>query len=157
MVMELPALQERVFAALARFAELDRYLLDHDLSERCIAARLAFHLQSVFPEHSVDVEYNRVGRPPKRLGLPEECANYRNRHGESLAVPDVIVHRRGPEGPNLLVLELKKPINPDGFDCDRQRIRAFRAQLAYCYGALIECETREGHVPCVRVVEWFHD
>jgi hypothetical protein len=46
------------------------------------------------------------------LGLPAECANYRNANGESLAVPDVIVHRRGHDGPNVLVLEMKKTSNP---------------------------------------------
>src|SRR5271165_1580873 len=30
-----------------------------------------------------------------------ECAGYRNESDQSLAVPDVIVHRRGPTGPNL--------------------------------------------------------
>jgi hypothetical protein len=30
---------------MAAFIATDRYLLEHDLSERCIAARVAFHLQ----------------------------------------------------------------------------------------------------------------
>ena len=37
-------------------------------------------------------------------------------HGEALAVPDVIVHRRGQDGPNVLVLELKKTSNPAGWN-----------------------------------------
>jgi hypothetical protein len=155
--MELEETMERVYAALAQFTESDRYLLEHDLSERCIASRVAFHLQAMFPEYAVDVEYNRVGRPPKRLQLPDECANYRNKQGESLAVPDVIVHRRGQKGPNLLVLEFKKTSNPDAFDCDRQRIRAFKSQIGYRYGALVECETRAGREPAIRVSEWIHD
>jgi hypothetical protein len=148
---------KRVSVALAQFTETDRYLLEYDLSERCIASRVALHLQAVFPEYSVDVEYNRVGRPPKRLNLPDECANYRNKQGESLAVPDVIVHHRGTEGPNLLVLEFKKTSNPNGFDCDRERIFAFRSQLSYHYGALVECETREDREPAIHVSEWVHD
>ena len=97
--MELHEVRERMSAALAAFMVSDQYLLEHDLSERCIAARVALHLQQVFPEYLVDVEYNRVGRPPKRLALREVCANYRNKDGKALAVPDVVVHRRGPEGP----------------------------------------------------------
>jgi len=50
---------------------------------------------------------SRDADTPKRLDLQEDCANYRDEHGESLVVPDVIVHRRGPEGPNILVLEVK--------------------------------------------------
>lgn len=76
------------------------------------ASRLAQYLQSEFPEYTVDIEHNRDGDIPKRLGLPPECANYRNTDGEALAVPDVIVHRRGPDGPNILVLELKKTAIP---------------------------------------------
>jgi hypothetical protein len=87
----------------------DRHLFENNLGERCIASRLAMHLQNAFPEHSVDAEYNRAGDIPKKLGLPPECANSQDDDGQSLAVPDVIVHRRGPEGPNLLVLEVKKP------------------------------------------------
>jgi hypothetical protein len=155
--MELEEAKERVSAALAQFAEVDRYLLEHDLSERCIASRFALHLQAAFPEYSVDVEYNRVGRPPKRLQLPEECANYRNAQGESLVVPDVIVHRRGPKGPNLLVLEFKKTTNSEGFGCDRKRLFAFKSQLGYRYGALVECETRKGRNAAIQVIEWIHD
>jgi hypothetical protein len=157
MEMEFKEVKQRLDVALAKAADMDRYLLEHDLSERCIASRVTLYLQALFPDHFVDVEYNRVGLSPKRLALPAKCANYRNKDGESLAVPDVIVHHRGPHGPNLLVLEFKKPSNPQGFDCDRLRIHAFREQLEYDYGALVECETRPGHKPGIRVVEWLYD
>lgn len=85
-------------------------------------------LQNEFPEFNVDVEYNRDGEPPKRLGLPPDCANF-NEEGEALVVPDVIVHRRGHDGPNILVLELKKTTNREPRNCDRERVRALRAQL----------------------------
>jgi len=73
--MEREAVEQRLDRALRRLAEEDGYLLENNLSERCLAARLAIHLQSEFPLHKVDVEYNRKGRAPKRLGLPEACAN----------------------------------------------------------------------------------
>jgi hypothetical protein len=155
--MDQEEVTRRLNNALQQLMEHDRYLLEFDLSERCIASRLALYLQNEFPEYSVDVEYNRQGDRPKRLGLPEECANFRNAQGEALAVPDVIVHRRGPDGPNILVLELKKTTNWDAPDCDRARVRAFRAQLGYSFGALIECETRQGEEPAVAITEWFGD
>jgi hypothetical protein len=94
---------------------------------------------------------------PKRLNLPPECGGYRNENDQSLAVPDVIVHRREPEGPNLLVLELKKTTNPDKGkgQCDRVRLRAFRDQIGYRYGALVS-ETRKGRAPAFVIAEWFH-
>jgi hypothetical protein len=152
--MERDVVRGRLEAALQRLVANDAYLLAHNLGERCIAARLAMYLQQEFPDHNVDAEYNRDADTPKSLDLPEDCANYRDEHGESLVVPDVIVHRRGPEGPNILVLEMKKTSNPVPRDCDRARIHAFRAQYHYEFAALIECETRAGRDPAVGVVDW---
>jgi hypothetical protein len=152
--MKEEEVRERLQASLDLLTKYDLYLLEHDLSERCIASRLAMHLQNLFGEFFVDVEYNRVGARPKSLELPEECANYRNENGESLVVPDVIVHRRGPEGPNLLVLEMKKTTNREPRECDQMRIRAFREQLKYDHAALIECETRPGCKPTITINQW---
>jgi hypothetical protein len=144
----------RLENALRQLVENDRHLLENDLSERCIASRLAMYMQQVFPELAVDVEYNRQGDIPKKLGLPDECANFWDEEGRAFVVPDVIVHRRGPEGPNILILELKKTTNRESRACDHERILAFRAQLGYIFGALIECETRYGRPPGAFITEW---
>jgi hypothetical protein len=107
-------LKDLVETALESFRRRDRYLLENDLSERCIAARLAFHLQNRLvdlPELSVDVEYNRKGISPKKMAIPDRCAKKQTENGV-LVVPDIIVHRRGSEGTNILVLKLKKTTNP---------------------------------------------
>jgi hypothetical protein len=152
--MERVNVQERLERARRKLEENDAHLLANDLSERCIAARLALYLQPEFPDHHVDVEYNRFGNRVKRLQLPPACVRRRNRNADPAAIPDVIIHRRGADGPNILVLELKKTSNPAPRDCDRIRVIAFREQLAYEFGALIECETRDGHAPAVRIAEW---
>lgn len=41
--------------------------------------------------------------------------------------------------------------------CDRMRVLAFREELDYEFGALIECETRRRRGVGVRVAEWFGD
>jgi hypothetical protein len=51
------------------------------------------------PRLSVDCEYNRDGQCKKRLPRDEQ---------EGLARPDIIVHRRGTETENLIVIEAKK-------------------------------------------------
>jgi hypothetical protein len=112
------------------------------------------YLQNKFPDFSVDVEYNRLGAHPKTLNLPEERANARTRSGVPLVVPDIIVHKRGAEGPNLLILELKKTSNRESRACDQMRVRAFCRQLGYAHAALVECEIRPGTTFEVRVVEW---
>jgi hypothetical protein len=147
-------LQRALFDALEELVEKDRYLLEHDLSERCIAARLAIYLQPRCEPYTVDVEYNRKGESPKRLGLPADCSNFRDAHGESLVVPDLIVHTRGEAGPNLLVVEVKKTTNAEGPNCDRERVQAFLHDLRYRCAALVECETRAGRAPSTRV-EWY--
>jgi hypothetical protein len=152
--MEFEELQALVRRAIDSFQAVDRHLLDHDLTERCIASRLAFHLQYQFPAYCVDVEYNRKGADAKRLAIPEECANAFDHLGRALVVPDIIVHRRGPDGPNLLGLELKKIDDPRGPGCDRQRIRALKEQLQYEFGAFVECETRLERGTFIRVAEW---
>lgn len=155
--MDTDEVRNRLNNALGELVENDRHLFATDGGERSIAARLAMYLQNRFPGYKVDADYNRAGKVPKRLRVPAECAGYRNENDESLAVPDVIVHRRGPEGPNLLVLELKKTTNPDKGDCDRIRLRAFREQIGYRYGALIVCETRIGRQPAVTIAEWLDE
>jgi hypothetical protein len=147
-------LQRALFDALEELIAKDSYLLEHDLSERCIAARLSLYLQPRCEKYAVDVEYNRKGDSCKRLGLSDDCANYRDANGESLVVPDLIVHARGAAGPNLLVVELKKTSNTAGRGCDRERVHAFLQSLGYHCGALVECETRHGRAPCTRV-EWY--
>lgn len=155
--MERQDVEERLKRALQRLGDEDALLLENDLSERCIAARLALYLQPEFTGHKVDVEYNRAGEIKKRVPLSEECDTRKNREGNPLAVPDVIVHHRGDNAENILVLELKKTSNPAGWDCDRERVRAFREHLDYEFAALIECETREGEVASIVIADWFDD
>lgn len=152
--MQRAEVEERLERAMRQVVERDGYLLANDLSERCIAARLAFYLQAEFPDYAVDVEYNRKGAAPKRLGIPEECANLQI-DGEALAVPDVIIHRRGERGPNILALELKKSSNRTPRDCDLRRLQALCDELGYEYGAFIECKTRPRETPDVRAEQWF--
>lgn len=95
--MECDDVSARLDRALARLQERDSHLLENDLSERCIAARLALYLQAEFPEDgiSVDVEYNRLGERVKRLRLPDECVRRRNRDVDAAALRH---HRPLPRG-----------------------------------------------------------
>ncbi len=156
--MNRAALQPLVEHALDLLRRHDAHLFEQNVSERCLAARLAHHLQLVLPEWSVDVEYNRDGaeRAPKQLGLDEICANRRSLDGRAYVTPDLIVHRRGAAGPNLLVAELKKSSNPIDRGCDRARVSAFREQYGYRHGAIVELETREGRPPTVNMT-WLGD
>ena len=160
LAMESAEAKGRLDRALAAFAAADGYLLENNLGERCIAGRLAMHVQHAFADEGlvVDVEYNRLGAAVKRLEtLPAECIRRKIRPGDPAVVPDIIVHQRGEAGQNVLVIELKKTDNPEGQGCDGERLRAFREELGYEFGALVECETRFLYDKAIRVVDWLHD
>ena len=120
--------------ALGELRERDSYLLETQVGERSVAAKLACYMAPLFPDHDVDVEYNRHGLDPKSLDLPAECRG----GGTKLITPDVIVHRRGHDQENLLVIEVKKQTNPESRACDRAKILAMKASFHYAYGVLLD-------------------
>lgn len=131
--------EQRVNAALSELESRDAALLRRDVAERSITARFATYLQRTFPEHDVDVEYNRHGLNPKTLPALPSCGS---RSG--YVFPDVVVHRRGTDERNLLVVEVKKSTSRKPRDCDRAKIRAMRRKYGYTYGVLIELPTGRG-------------
>lgn len=149
--MRIDEVKRYLKQAIDRVKKADRHLFDVNASERCIAARLAMYLQEYFVEYDVDVEYNRDGDNSKELQGVAQCHPRKRdqRTPSGLVLPDVIVHRRGDNNSNLLVIEMKKASDPRGIDCDRQRLRAFRDQLNYKLGALVVCRT--GNCPDVCV------
>lgn len=111
-----------VQAALADFNLHERYLLEANLSERCICARFAMYLEKQLQAYqaegyTVDVEYNRGmdghDRSPKRLN-------------DDLIVVDLIIHKRGYDNEmgyqNLICMEMKKSTNRIGCGADEARL-----------------------------------
>jgi hypothetical protein len=127
-------IQSRIQIALADLIADDLYLLRSGLGERCIAHRLAVHLEAAFDEYDVDCEYNRNGAQLKKLPLSEECRELLRRTNR--VVPDIVVHKRGGQGPNLLAVEVKIDGQP-GEDCDLAKLQGYVAVLGYSYGFYI--------------------
>ncbi len=142
--------------ATVRVEKEDCHLLMIDVSERCIAARLAMYLREYFADYHVDVEYNRHGEDKKKLyDLLDrnDCRRDRDDEGQRV-LPDVIVHQRGNDDSNLLIIEMKKSANKGDIEKDKRRIKAFRAELGYQFGALVVCETK-GHSAIY--FEWYEE
>ena len=119
-------------SAIDSLCELDHYLLRVDASERSISHRLAMHLTSRFPNFDVDCEYNRAGFDVKRLKLRERTP--RDDELEAVTVfPDIVVHKRGNNESNLLVVEMKKSSSNVSSDYDFEKLRAFVRELGYKY------------------------
>ena len=128
--------------ALRQLRECDRHLLDFDVGERSITHRLGLYLQPLFPEWDVDCEYNRNGHDPKTVILPDRSDERLQR--QTSTYPDIIIHRRGSNADNLLIIEAKKTrCSPRAHDFDRQKVEAYARDLNYQFGILVKIPTRQ--------------
>jgi hypothetical protein len=136
--MNKEEVRQAVSAALQRVRDEDTDLLRLDVNERSITHCLGMYLQeAVNDPWDVDVEYNRIGEDDdvtKRL--PEEMLQDES---QGAVYPDVIVHQRGSEDDNLLVIEAKKSSNST--DGDRQKIQAYLQHLDYDFGLFVRFDT----------------
>ncbi len=115
----------RLLRCLDCVADHDGRLLRLGPSERAVAHRLAVYLEQEFPDWCVDCEYNRQGDAGdrKEVQIGGEAGN---------VDPDIIVHVRGPHGPNLLAIELKPASATNGDkERDRNKLRGYLADHHY--------------------------
>lgn len=89
----------RVNSGLRQVRNRDYLLLENRVHEQTLTGKLAHYLQHEFPDHNVDIEYNKHFDHPKLYGYFVE---------DDEARPDIIVHQRGSDEENLLVIEVKK-------------------------------------------------
>jgi hypothetical protein len=143
-------MEKAIGEALRLLLRDDGFLLEANVAERAIAARLAAYLMPHFPNHQVDVEYNRHGLVPKMVGLPANCRG----GGEKLIFPDVIVHQRGHDNENLLVIQIKKETNHEPRDCDRAVIEAMKREFQYRRGLLMDLPAGPGATGREASLEW---
>ena len=117
-------LHTKVENALREFFCKDDDLLCRDVNERSVTHKLAEHLQRQFKGLNVDCEYNRYGDDdPKRLvvapgSTQTDCVEAKT------VYPDIIVHKRGHDCSNELVIEVKKSNGRDA-SCDMDKLSGF--------------------------------
>lgn len=117
----------------------------HHVGERSIVFRYALYLQNLISEdpilkqYNLDCEYNRNGIENKLLpGFPNGT------------YPDLIIHKRGSNENNLLVMEFKTYWNADRTE-DKKKIRQFmdiQGSYKYKYGISVLIEREEA------LLEW---
>lgn len=151
--MERDDVRQRLATGLRALLQEDSYMIEIGVHERAIVARLGQHLEPLFPSYSVDCEYNRHGIETKRADVPAECASRIDEAGKAIIIPDLIVHRRGHDKNNLLVVEAKKSTDPRGSNCDRLRLAALQRELEYEFAALVEFFVEQVPIP-PPTVEW---
>lgn len=146
-------------SCLKELKKNDFILLENDVSERAITHKLAEYLQKRFPEYHVDCEYNRDferGKyKPKYLKLLEDEMDQRKKlfdekdeELQELSIyPDIIVHIRGTNKDNLLVVEVKKH-NRSGKEFDFSKLKSFTSSsndnnYKYEFGLFVRIFVRE--------------
>ena len=95
------------------------FLLKHAAHERSITHKLAEYLQREFPGYNVDCEYNKHRLDVKLL--PREC----EARAERFVHPDIVVHVRGTDDNNILVIEAKPRKRPMVPRCDEAKLVEF--------------------------------
>jgi hypothetical protein len=149
--------------AIDRLFVNDFYLIQNIAHERSITHMLARHLADFFPDYDIDCEYNLditnlKGRYAKRKEIQvliDELENIKkhikdspdktiNEYGEIIIplniYPDIIIHKRGTNKFNTLIIELKKSTNNDtnSIKLDNLKLEAYTSQrLQYRLGAYI--------------------
>jgi hypothetical protein len=138
--------------AIDRFVEYDSHLLAANANERSMSHRIAIYLEQEMSGYNVDCEYNRDGFDVKRLQLAPRPTSADN--DEAVTVfPDIIVHRRGNNDHNFLVVEMKKAAAGTDLAYDLQKLRAFRRELKYTWAVhLIIGRSQNGDL--VRKIQW---
>lgn len=140
--------------AVARFKRDDGYLFQQGhgigVQERCLMFRIAHYLQLAvlgfdLPGIIVDCEYNlNLKDDFKRVWLPPKIEDIGDQSVEVRIAPDIIVHRRGTHGDNLLVVEIKRQATTAdenfAIERDRDRLRVLTSPqggFGYALGCLL--------------------
>lgn len=136
--------------ALDLLYENDEYLITHPgpkgedhVSERGIVFRFGVYFDYLFKQcisidYHIDTEYNRDTCEIKRILKSNKSGKLQN------CYPDFIVHRRGNNDGNLLILEFKTWWNEEQYD-DKKRVRYFidpTNRYKYQFGATVLLEQK---------------
>lgn len=103
-------------------------------SERSIVFRFGIYLNNLIKNnlflkgYNLDVEYNRNLDKIKEIKIQESTENY---YRFQRVIPDLIIHKRGNNKNNLLIIEIKTWWN-NNQEYDKRKIQSFLEQ-PYCY------------------------
>lgn len=129
---EIENLEKYVKQAMKELYNKDRILLKDNVSERCLVYNFARHLEKILKDTeyrnlSIDLEYNR------------SCERLKELEGQKTSYPDLIVHERGTDDKNTIVIEFKKWNNKNikVLEKDRKKLKGFKYEYRYKMPILI--------------------
>jgi hypothetical protein len=109
------------------FLKNDIYLLQVGSSERSLTHKFAGYMQAELGETlNVDYEYNRAG------------SKYKLGDKDKFIYPDIIIHKRDKNGPNIVFIGAKKASSRSkSLEKDRVKIHLAKNIYGYEHGVLI--------------------
>lgn len=125
--MENQEIENIIKEAVTILYRTEKELIDRQLHEQTISARIMLHLQHLLPEWHVDVEFNR-----------EQEADSKTDSSSKKRKPDIIVHKRGSGGPNLAVILVKCEWNSEARENDQSAVRSIKEKHDYQIAFLLE-------------------
>ena len=143
-----------------KFLKNEKEIIEIDINERTLSARLMFHLQTLllneiyqenYKEYSVDCEYNRMNKDMKKIIQEDNIVN--------LIYPDIILHKRN-SNDNLIAIEMKKICsNNKAKNKDRIKLKALtnskgKNDFHYILGVYFEVDTTGNNN---HIIEFFVD
>ena len=149
--MDFEVIKQITDTALNHLKQKDRQLLDIQVNERTISHKLAEYLQQEFSSLFVDCEYNRHDGLTKILDVPTNSVGWDDVDSKTV-FPDIVVHKRGTDEENLLVIEIKKSNNRVEHQFDINKLRAFTSEpYNYKFGLFLEISVDGGN----DYLKWF--
>jgi hypothetical protein len=125
--MEIPnqqAVETRIKNACDYLYAKGRRLIEEKAHERTIVANfLVPPLAKLFPDWDVYPEYNREGKIEDREAKTDDEGNR--------LFPDIIIHKHGPDGPNLAVVQVKGHWNRETRKKDEDDLKAMQKKHGY--------------------------
>jgi hypothetical protein len=153
----------KILVAALKGVAKERKLFSYRIDERTLTQRLSLHLQPSFKDPiSVDCEYNRMWEDNEDIvkELPWGAEEVWTDDCDGRTVyPDIIVHERGGQFQNLLVIEAKR--NHGGIELpviDLMKLERFThpgGDFRYRYGAFVNFLTLAD--PKQVLVNWFQN
>ncbi len=161
---DFDSIRRAVLRSISQLQERDHSLLKDGANERSISHKLGCYLSRELPDWGVDCEYNRDHHDErvlaKKLGIRAQSIRSDDTSGTTV-YPDIVVHQRGTNDNNWLVVEIKKDANEQGAQQDKAKLEKFVEQLHYKYGLFINFQTgrntRNGELDWLRGDHWIRE
>lgn len=142
-MMDFPTVKYALDSAAWSLIRNESDMFNKHVHEQSITAKFMYYLTPLFPHFNVDCEYNREGIQPKKA-----CDG-------SLRRPDVIVHKRGNNKQNLLVIEVKTHGHKNQVEEDKSKMREMLDEpksYQYAFMMIVNCGPGSPAITFERVV-----